>query len=267
MADERLVVLNRSDNLGFGFSLLGEAGLPHIIYEIEENSPAARSGEVEAGDVLLKVNGTDVNRFTTREVLKCLRLSSDPVTLRLKKDPQVKANVRRYLASTERRNSAPRANNNNGSGVQSGESCEALLADERVERRPRAHQPKFEAYMMTGDLMLNLSRVEHPHHNNHAPMHRTHYHRYNSTPASPNEGRLGARGETAQRHNSSPDTGLKESSLSAVAVEMEEDVTSSLNTLLDARPDSATPGPRSESDAERDRRHEPIRSGLEHFQS
>lgn len=46
MADERLVVLNRSDNLGFGFSLLGEAGLPHIIYQIEENSPAARSGEV-----------------------------------------------------------------------------------------------------------------------------------------------------------------------------------------------------------------------------
>lgn len=46
MADERLVVLNRSDNLGFGFSLLGEAGLPHIIYAIEENSPAARSGEV-----------------------------------------------------------------------------------------------------------------------------------------------------------------------------------------------------------------------------
>lgn len=46
MADERLVVLNRCDNLGFGFSLLGEAGLPHIIYDIEENSPAARSGEV-----------------------------------------------------------------------------------------------------------------------------------------------------------------------------------------------------------------------------
>lgn len=45
----------------------------------------------------------------------------------------------------------------------------------------------------------------------------------------------------------------KESSLSAVAVEMEEDVTSSLNTLLDARPDSATPGPRSDSDLERDR--------------
>ncbi|XP_063532845.1 PH and SEC7 domain-containing protein [Cydia strobilella] len=319
MADERLVVLNRSDNLGFGFSLLGEAGLPHIIYEIEENSPAARSGEVEAGDVLLKVNGTDVNRFTTREVLKCLRLSSDPVTLRLKKDPQIKANVRRYLSSGERRTSGPRTNqdknsppssksskssnsnsssnsSSNGSGVQSGDSCEALLTENRVERRPRANQPKFEAYMMTGDLMLNLSRVEHPHHNNHVPMHRTHYHRYNSTPASPIESRLGGR-EVTQRHNSSPDTGLlgdhsnklyssqpaspasgttgaelparaplavrtsrsedhlqKESSLSAVAVDMEEDVTSSLNTLLDARPDSATPGPRSESDPVRDSR-------------
>ncbi|XP_047503127.1 PH and SEC7 domain-containing protein isoform X1 [Pieris napi] len=315
MAEERLVVLNRSDNLGFGFSLLSEAGSPHIIYKIEENSPAARSGEVETGDVLLKVNGTDVNRFTTREVLKCLRLSSDPVTLRLKKDPQIKANVRRYLtAAAERRNSGPRiktekpdspissnSNSNsssnsssNGSGVQSGESCEALLTGDRL--RPRANQPKFEAYMMTGDLMLNLSRVEHPHHNHHAPTHRTHYHRYNSTPASPSENRIAARVELSHRHNSSPDTGLlgehaklynsqpaspaggatstgelssrtqqqivrtsrsedhlqKESSLSAVAVDMEEDVTSSLNTLLDARPDSATPGPRSDSD-ERDR--------------
>ncbi|XP_050669549.1 PH and SEC7 domain-containing protein isoform X3 [Leptidea sinapis] len=320
MAEERLVVLNRSDNLGFGFSLLGQAGFPHIIYEIEENSPAARSGEVETGDVLLKVNGTDVNRFTTREVLKCLRLSSDPVTLRLKKDPQVKANVRRYIA--ERRGSAPRVNtdkaesppssnsnsnssshsSSNGSGAHSGESCEALITDERVLRRPRANQPKFEAYMMTGDLILNLSRVEHPHHNHHAPTHRTHFHRYNSTPASPSDSRSQARAELSHRHNSTPDTGLhgdhankffnsqpaspaggtlstggevsrtqqqivrtsrsedhlqackfqKESSLSAVAVEMEEDVTSSLNTLLDARPDSATPGPNSDSD-ERDR--------------
>ncbi|KPJ02888.1 PREDICTED: PH and SEC7 domain-containing protein 3 isoform X2 [Papilio xuthus] len=320
MADERLVVLNRSDNLGFGFSLLGEAGLPHIIYQIEENSPAARSGEVEAGDVLLKVNGTDVNRFTTKEVLKCLRLSSDPVTLRLKKDPEIKANVRRYIsAAAERRaaaartkrdksSSPPSSNSNsnsnsnsssksssNGSDVVSGDSCEALLTEERSRGRPT--QPKFEAYMMTGDLMLNLSRVEHPHHNHHAPTHRTHYHRYNSTPASPSENRLAARVELAQRHNSSPDTGLgtehanklfisqpaspagggqaggemasraqhvvrtsrsedhlqKESSLSAVAVDMEEDVTSSLNTLLDARPDSATPGPRSDTDLERDR--------------
>ncbi|KAL4711734.1 hypothetical protein ACJJTC_003501 [Scirpophaga incertulas] len=255
-----------------------------------------RTHQLEAGDVLLKVNGTDVNRFTTREVLKCLRLSSDPVTLRLKKDPQIKASVRRYLsAAVERRSSGPRINydkssssppssnsnsnsNSSSNGLGDG-SCEALV-------RPRV-QPKFEAYMMTGDLMLNLSRLEHPHHNHHAPTHRTHYHRYNSTPASPSESRLCGRADLTQRHNSSPDTGLvgdhsnkmfisqpaspanggtgtatsemstrpshtvrtsrsedhlqKEWSLSAVGADLEEDVTSSLNTLLDARPESATP--------------------------
>ena len=63
--------------------------------------------QVEAGDVILKVNGTDVHRYSTKEgkflillmisghelifgliwvaVLRCLRLSSDPVTLELKR--------------------------------------------------------------------------------------------------------------------------------------------------------------------------------------
>lgn len=46
MAEELLVVLNRSENSGFGFSLLGEPGLPPIIYNILDDSPAAESGEV-----------------------------------------------------------------------------------------------------------------------------------------------------------------------------------------------------------------------------
>lgn len=46
MAEELLVVLNRSENYGFGFSLLGKPGLPPIIYNILEDSPAAESGEV-----------------------------------------------------------------------------------------------------------------------------------------------------------------------------------------------------------------------------
>lgn len=46
MAEELLVVLNRKDNSGFGFSLLGKPGLPPIIYNILEDSPAADSGEV-----------------------------------------------------------------------------------------------------------------------------------------------------------------------------------------------------------------------------
>lgn len=46
MAEELLVVLNRSESTGFGFSLLGKPGLPPIIYNILDDSPAAESGEV-----------------------------------------------------------------------------------------------------------------------------------------------------------------------------------------------------------------------------
>ncbi|KAF7405177.1 hypothetical protein HZH66_004083 [Vespula vulgaris] len=45
----------------------------------------AKLPKVEAGDVILRVNEVDVNRFSTKEVLKCLRLSSDPVTLKLRR--------------------------------------------------------------------------------------------------------------------------------------------------------------------------------------
>lgn len=44
---EKIVVLEKSDQGNFGFSLLGKAaGFDHVIYDILENSPAAESGEV-----------------------------------------------------------------------------------------------------------------------------------------------------------------------------------------------------------------------------
>lgn len=46
MAEELMVVLKRSENSGFGFSLLGTTGPPHVIYDIVENSPAAECGAV-----------------------------------------------------------------------------------------------------------------------------------------------------------------------------------------------------------------------------
>ncbi|XP_055851059.1 PH and SEC7 domain-containing protein isoform X2 [Episyrphus balteatus] len=101
MAEELMVVLKRSENSGFGFSLLGTTGPPHVIYDIVENSPAAECGAVEAGDIIVKVNGTDVHRYTTKEVLKCLRLSDDLVTLELKRDPKIKARIKEQLASTK----------------------------------------------------------------------------------------------------------------------------------------------------------------------
>ncbi|XP_046740629.1 PH and SEC7 domain-containing protein isoform X6 [Diprion similis] len=221
MAEELLVTLNRSDTSGFGFSLLGTAGLPHIVYDIVENSPAAESGKVEAGDVILRVNEVDVNRFSTKEVLKCLRLSSDPVTLKLRRDPAIKARVRRLLSpghpaceefdvsrTTFDTNSQEKSSSNHegkdhrkpgtpelavgppqaptGSyyatrtnGSYSDASCsselEALLPqvdsfkeEERAQWEPlsadkfnrQKNPPRFEAYMMTGDLMLNLSRTQ-----------------------------------------------------------------------------------------------------------
>ena len=46
MVEEVKVVLRRIESCGLEFSLLGIAGLPPIIYDIIENSPAAESGEV-----------------------------------------------------------------------------------------------------------------------------------------------------------------------------------------------------------------------------
>ncbi|GAB0092512.1 SEC7 domain-containing protein [Sergentomyia squamirostris] len=225
------IILKKSDNNTFGFSLLGSAaglGLPHVIYDIVENSPAAESGEVEAGDVIVKVNGIDVHRYTTKEVLKCLRLSQDPVTLELKRDPNVKAHVRKYLEQTSNLHSdaeicpfnlndsapkvptAPQSSRMGHNSPYRGQQPEAGVArpsripivrgqtvppvttshaqptksapqsPHGIKNRNLSHLPssngtnnnnnsqmvqpannkaRFEAYMMTGDLILNLSRT------------------------------------------------------------------------------------------------------------
>ncbi|XP_048514611.1 PH and SEC7 domain-containing protein isoform X2 [Athalia rosae] len=361
MAEELVVTLNRSETSGFGFSLLGTAGLPHIVYDIVENSPAAESGKVEAGDVILGVNEVDVHRLSTKEVLKCLRLSSDPVTLRLRRDPAIKARVRRLLSpghpaceeffpaqtsasdtdsqeeATGNREKIERrkpetpevtigsthlpivtqyATRTNGSySDASGSSeLEALLPqadsfkeEERAQWEPlsvdkfnrQKNPPRFEAYMMTGDLMLNLSRTQQStgllpkyqkkvdslrynnhhiyHHHNHHNHHNHHHH--NSVPTSPNEmlsHRIHKGGAGSNSANTSP-VGIgsrreggqcavgdnksnsnfgysssfvrtsrsedhlqfqKDPSMSAVDIDIDDDVTSSLNTLLDTRPDS-----------------------------
>ncbi|XP_043288951.1 PH and SEC7 domain-containing protein isoform X3 [Venturia canescens] len=338
--------------------------------------------QVEAGDVILRVNEVDVNRFTTKEVLKCLRLSSDPVTLKLRRDPAIKAHVRRLLSpgqqtrdctetssrscrqqsgggeevssenhsrqtenhedkSVNRKSSSPElpvgspqapigasqyATRSNGSYSDASGSSEfeALLPqidsfkeEERAQWEPlsgdkfsrQKNTPRFEAYMMTGDLMLNLSRTQqstgllpkyqkkvdslrynnhhmnhHNHHNTHNYHHHHHHHHHNSVPTSPNEmlghhrGYKGATGGGSNSASTSPvgiskresitsqcpmsgdnktnsnfgySSGFvrtsrsedhlqfqKDPSMSAVDIDIDDDVTSSLNTLLDTRPDS-----------------------------
>lgn len=43
MAVNFCVVLQKNENLGYGFSLLGKEGFPHIIYNVEKDSPASEN--------------------------------------------------------------------------------------------------------------------------------------------------------------------------------------------------------------------------------
>ena len=61
MAEDLMVVLRRSENASFGFSLLGTAGFPHVIYDIVENSPAADCGQVSYHEKLIIVHSHDNN--------------------------------------------------------------------------------------------------------------------------------------------------------------------------------------------------------------
>ncbi|XP_066261858.1 PH and SEC7 domain-containing protein isoform X2 [Euwallacea similis] len=315
MAEELLVVLNRNENAGLGFSLLQKPGLPPIIYNILDDSPAAESGEVQVGDVILKVNETDVIKYSTREVLKCLRLSSDPVTLKIKRDPKIKSTVRKHLQSTTGPDQGPRERSplaNKGrpepavhrthhgrhlaatNGRLPPEHEPLLLEHERLQGEPQLPKmgaPKFEAYMMTGEHILNISRMpqttsiipkqqkkaDHSrYHNSHAHHLRHQPKEHNSVPNSPNETDLsrGGRSSGPNSAHTSPVGGARKDhppvqhspqdaypansfvrtsrsedqlqiqnnlggAVSTANSEADEDVASSLNTLLDTRPDSA----------------------------
>ncbi|CAH2002013.1 unnamed protein product [Acanthoscelides obtectus] len=365
MAEELLVVLNRSEHSGFGFSLLGEPGLPPIIYNILEDSPAAESGEVQVGDVILKVNETDVLRYSTKEDPKikasvCKHLlnsvggapvpaagigggGGDSGVVTPEKPPSkipvaIHSNLRPEPAvhrPTFNNNQSPLQQRHLVEGTTNGscteqepqvinnqqQKCRQLEKNERLQWQPLSsnevnntkpvsqQQPKFEAYMMTGEHILNISRIpqttaailpkqqkkadnpryhnSHTHHMRGAPPPFTAQH--NSLPNSPNERDLGHRGAGATtgggRHSAAaspivtarratehqqagtappaagqqPPPGAADGynyvrtsrsedqlqgqndlcSVSVANSEADEDVTSSLNTLLDTRPDSA----------------------------
>ncbi|KAJ8948377.1 hypothetical protein NQ314_008416 [Rhamnusium bicolor] len=233
-------------------------------------------------------------------------------------DPKIKTTVRKHLLSVSgggdsdkttkipgvHINSAPRPEpavhkahhqhdrfgTTNGSCAEQepllGHHQEVPEENERLQWQPLAAnektkgQPKFEAYMMTGEHILNISRMPQTativdnlrYHNSHA--HHLRHQQHNSVPNSPNEMDLGHRGSGKSGPNSartSPVSANKRDqhqhspadpyssnnyvrtsrsedqlqgqndlcSVSAANAEADEDVTSSLNTLLDTRPDSA----------------------------
>ncbi|XP_046667484.1 PH and SEC7 domain-containing protein isoform X3 [Homalodisca vitripennis] len=233
--------------------------------------------QVEAGDVILKVNETDVNRLNTKEVLKCIRLSEDPIALKLKRDPLIKAKVRHYLSTANPFVDSHSQNNGDSYLPPSRhplplEDVTRSNGDGSRETSPQP-QPRFEAFVMTGDRVLKLSKTQQGsilpkqrkvdslrHHNYHN--HNNHQ-RHNSVPTSPIESERHSHQKTSSA-GTSPTPSLavtsapipsssyvvrtsrsedhlqfnKDSSMSAVSIDIDDDVTSSLNTLLDTRPDS-----------------------------
>ncbi|XP_076677683.1 exchange factor for Arf 6 isoform X7 [Andrena cerasifolii] len=304
--------------------------------------------QVEAGDVILRVNEVDVNRFSTKEdpaikahvrrLLSPGQLACDETdSSKISHEATTLANNPRAVSSGNGEDTGSRkprtpelpggspqdptgattqyATRSNGSySDASGSSeLEALLPpidsfkeEERAQWEPlsgdkftrQKNTPRFEAYMMTGDLMLNLSRTQQSsgllpkhqkkvdslrynnHHTHHHHNHHNHHH-HNSVPTSPNEmlGHHRAYKCTGSNSASTSPVGIskresgqcpgqsdagkpnaasfgyssgfvrtsrsedhlqfqKDPSMSAVDIDIDDDVTSSLNTLLDTRPDS-----------------------------
>ncbi|KAI5702953.1 hypothetical protein M8J75_006036 [Diaphorina citri] len=138
--------------------------------------------QVEAGDIIVKINETDVIRCNTKEVLKCIRLSQNPVSLELKRDPVIKDKVRHLLFSPDcypDENGDVICTQQNvsgvGSGLMSSEDYEPSPAPPPSQHPPPLNTvtrsngasggtmvtppPRCEAFVMTGERVLNLTRT------------------------------------------------------------------------------------------------------------
>lgn len=128
---------------------------------------------MEPGDVILEINDKKVVSLTAKEVLKCLRFSNDVVTLKVKKDASVKEQVHNHMAASNELEALRRSyvkenstnghidikNNHenfqpNGDAHKNGEHL-SLSPTHNVKPQVRQPpQPKFETFMMTGDLII-----------------------------------------------------------------------------------------------------------------
>lgn len=139
--------------------------------------------QIEAGDVIVKINGTDVHRLTTKEVLKRLRLANEAVELELRRDTKIKSHVNKYLAAPNSPSNTSPSRIAVAYGTKEMKQVrntmsEPLCRPSRIPtaigstkattnswsslpQSPQLQQPKarFEAYMMTGDLILNISKA------------------------------------------------------------------------------------------------------------
>ncbi|VVC25942.1 Sec7 domain, alpha orthogonal bundle,PH domain-like,Sec7 domain,Pleckstrin homology domain,PDZ [Cinara cedri] len=158
MADEILVTLSRPSEMpsGLGFSLLSIADCPPVIYDIIENTPAAECAQIEVGDIIIKINNEDVRTCTTKEVLKCLRLAKNPITLKLVRDPAIKNKVHEKLSEDE--NSPQVLFHDIDSPPPPPKHHPPPLEMVTRTNTNKVDAPKYEAFMMTGERVIKMSK-------------------------------------------------------------------------------------------------------------
>ncbi|XP_064393850.1 disks large 1 tumor suppressor protein-like [Halichondria panicea] len=79
---QRTVVLTRAEGVGLGFNIIGGEGDTGVfISHISSDSIADRSGQLQAGDLIVQVNGDDMHDCTHEEAATALKNSGTTVTL------------------------------------------------------------------------------------------------------------------------------------------------------------------------------------------
>ncbi|KAL1459232.1 hypothetical protein WDU94_011238 [Cyamophila willieti] len=245
---------------------------------------------VEAGDIIVKINETDVIRCNTKEVLKCIRLSQNPVSLELKRDPVIKDKVRHLLFSPscypdengEVICTSPGPGPAPTSGVGPRNMSSDTYETDSPVPPPSQHppplntvtrsngsalgstthtQPKCEAFLMTGERVLNLTRTpqvsilpkqkkkidslcknsyQYCHggarHSSMPTSPTDKHHHQHSASCCPSPTPVNQQTTCAVRSFKSEDTLSKNSPNHSNG--QDDDVMTSMNTLLDTRPDS-----------------------------
>ncbi|GFS76008.1 PH and SEC7 domain-containing protein 3 [Nephila pilipes] len=241
---------------------------------------------LEAGDIILEVNDKNVVSLTTKEVLKCLRLSKDVVTLKVKKDATVKERVHNHMAASSElealRRSYAKENSSSNGHIDTQHKSEKFESNgdvrengENIPPSPTQHikphtrqsaQPKFETFMMTGELIIKTksSNTGFISPKNNFKQHEE-IKPASATTVSSNfckvENDVKIRGKTTKREASdshSPvaekkgsfsyggnfvrtsrsEDYLQKNSVSTVNIEVEEEIATSLNNLLDTNKDN-----------------------------
>ena len=85
----RIITLKKKDGASLGFNIIGgeeEVGI--FISVISPEGAAADNGELKVGDMILEVNGEDINGWSHETAAQALKTAGDVVTLKVVYKPE-----------------------------------------------------------------------------------------------------------------------------------------------------------------------------------